>query len=79
MIIDDLNIVSIAILPPETNPPLVIDTNTPMPSPITFQLFQSVIGRHPEIVHFLSGVQHSELTQSSPFKGMETANSLQIV
>ena len=44
MVIDNLNIEGMSALEPETNPPLAIDANAPLPGTITRKLFQ-LIGR----------------------------------
>lgn len=42
MVISDFAIISIAFLPAETNLPLVVYTDTPLPDPITSQLLKAV-------------------------------------
>ncbi len=44
MVIDNFNFEGMTALEPETNPPLAIDANAPLPSTITRELFQ-LIGR----------------------------------
>ncbi len=45
MIIDDLNIESIAVFETETQLPLIIDPDAPLPATIMLQGFQPVRGR----------------------------------
>lgn len=47
MVVDDLDIVRIAVLPPKTNTPLIIDANAPLANPIAGELFKPVPGRNP--------------------------------
>jgi hypothetical protein len=49
MIIRDFNVVSLFILKPEADPPLIIDANAPLPDAIPGQRFQVVGWRHAEV------------------------------
>jgi hypothetical protein len=44
VVIRDFDVVGIAVLPPETDPELVIDANTMLPSPIPFEAFEAIAG-----------------------------------
>lgn len=45
----------------ETDTPLAVDANTPLPVPVAAELFQTVVGRDAKIVDALSVVQHPQL------------------
>jgi hypothetical protein len=65
MIVDDLDIPSIVIDPPEADTPLAIDTDAHLPDPIALQDFQLVSGRITEILHRNSSIQLTQFTQRS--------------
>ena len=49
MVIDNFNVVRIAITPDEAQPPLVIDADAVLALPIALQCFQPVAGQGGEI------------------------------
>jgi len=61
MVIRDLDIVCIFPIPPEANPPLIVDPNAMLTFPISFQRLQPVTRRHSQIAQFRSGIDDSEL------------------
>jgi hypothetical protein len=63
MVIDYFNIVCAAVFKPETQTPLVIDPNAPLPCPNTRQLFQAVARRITQIVNAYCSIQQHELSQ----------------
>ncbi len=63
MIIYDFNIVGVIVSPVETDPPLVIDSNGILPTPIPFELFQPIGRRHPQILQARCAIEHAQLTQ----------------
>ena len=63
MVIDDLDVVSIGILPTETDTPLIVDTDTVLPRAITFEFLEPVPRRHPKVVERLGGVHGDKLPQ----------------
>ena len=50
VVIDDLNIVSIAIREAKTNAPAVVDADAPLPGAIALQRFEVVGRRQPQVV-----------------------------
>jgi hypothetical protein len=63
VIVNDLNLVGVALSPPETHAPLIVDPNAMLASPIAVQPLQSVAWRDAEIAEALGGVQRHELPQ----------------
>jgi len=49
VIVNDLDIVGVAILPAEANTPLVVDTNTVLATAPTLKLLQSIARRYSQI------------------------------
>jgi hypothetical protein len=50
MIVDNLDIVRIAIVPTKTDPPLLVYANAVLPPAVSLQVLQSVTGRTVQIV-----------------------------
>lgn len=66
MIINNLDLEGIAVSPPKTDPPLVIDANTVLTGAIALELLQAIAGRDAEIVELLGGVHQPELSEHQP-------------
>jgi hypothetical protein len=64
MVINHFNIVGVAINPPETDPPLLVDSDTELSGPITGKLLQTIVGRDSKILENPGIVQHPELPPS---------------
>jgi len=60
MVINHLYIKSIAVFKPKTDAPLVIDSNTPLPTAVVTERFKPVRGRQTQILDPCSGVQLRE-------------------
>ena len=63
MVVNDLDIMGVAILPTEANTPLVIDTDTVLAAPSSSELLQSITRRYSQIGQCLGRVQSDELSQ----------------
>ena len=63
MVIHYFNIVCVAVFKPETQTPLVVDPNAPLPCPIASQLLQAVARWVTQVIDVDGSVQHHELTQ----------------
>lgn len=61
MIIDNLNVVGIARVPPKADPPLSVDADAVLRQSVTFQLFQSVRGGNAQVIERGRSVEHAEL------------------
>jgi len=68
MIVNDLNFVRIAILPPEADAPLVVHTNTVLAGAIAPELLQSIPRRHAEIVELLGRIHRHKFSQHRALK-----------
>src|SRR6266850_3707086 len=76
MIIHDLDIVRITLRPGKADPPLVIDTNTVLPLPITLQSFQPISRRNQQITERSGTVENQKLPSRSPFNATEPQHIL---
>ena len=77
VIVDDLDVVRVAVLPPEADAPLIVDANAVLPGAIPFQLLQAVAGRDAEVLKLLRGVDEAELPEQRPLEvGREAADAL---
>jgi hypothetical protein len=63
MVIHNFNVVGAAFMPSEANPPLVIDADAVLPGAPTFESFQAVSGREPQVAQLARAVQLGELPQ----------------
>jgi hypothetical protein len=63
VIINDLDLESVASFPSKTDPPLVIDANTVLARAIAFELLQAIAGRDAEVFELLGSVDNAELPQ----------------
>jgi hypothetical protein len=68
VVVNNFNIVGIAIDPAEANPPLIINPNAVLPSPIACQLFEPVGRRHSKVRHIRGCVQDPKLSQGNPLQ-----------
>jgi hypothetical protein len=59
MIVCDLHIGGVVIAPNKTDPVLIINPNTVLPSPVTAQFLEPVTGRTPQIVQFYCHIEDS--------------------
>ena len=53
--------VGMTILPNKTHSPLVVDPNAVLPLPICSESFQTIAGRHPQVVQVRSSVDLDQL------------------
>jgi len=61
MIIHDLDVVSVALSPHETDPPLIVDSNAMLTLTVAVKLLQAVAGRDAQVLQRLCVVQHGHL------------------
>ena len=69
MVVDDLDVVRVAVPPAEANAPSVIDAYTVLPTPIALERFQSVPWRDSQIVKALGSIQLDKFAQHDPLEG----------
>jgi len=70
MIINDLDILCMSVLEPETNPPLVVNAETPCARLVSSQRFQLIAGRHTQFFGVCYLVQLQQLA-ASPLPNIE--------
>jgi hypothetical protein len=63
VVVDDLDVVSGAITPHETDPVLLVDPDAVLTVAISLQPFQAVSGRDSEIGERFGGIQHEQLSE----------------
>jgi hypothetical protein len=63
VIIDDLNLVGIAILPAKADPPLLVHANTVLAGSIASELLQPISRGHAEVAELLGRIHGHKLTQ----------------
>jgi hypothetical protein len=66
MIIGYFDIASLAVFKPETDAPLIVDANAPLPGAISAQRFQAVGWRHAEVIKRHGRVQLGQSLASPP-------------
>jgi len=62
VVVDDFDFVRIVLSPDEENPPLLIDADRMLTSPVIFQGLQPVRRRDPQIIQSLRVAQNTELS-----------------
>lgn len=75
MIVDDLDVKGIAVLPTETDPPLVINTDAVLSGAIALELVEPIARWHAEVINRLGGVHGDEFAQhGAVYLGRESPN-----
>jgi hypothetical protein len=78
MVIDDLNVVGMAVFEAEAYAPLIVDADAPLPDTVALQLLQSVIGRNAQVFRLFRPVEHRQLAQGHDLNIHETGNPLAV-
>ena len=63
MIVRDFDVVGVAVTPPKTDPPLIVDTDAVLPDAIPGEFLQSVAWRNPEVGELFRGVHEQEFPE----------------
>ena len=63
MVVDQFDIVRVAVTPGEADAPLVVDTDTVLPRALGGQLFQTVTGRYAQISERIGRIDRDELAK----------------
>ena len=66
VVVDDANLVSLAGLPPEHEPPLIVDADAVQPLQVATQSFETVLPRDHQLVESLRHVKHIQLPERDP-------------
>lgn len=59
MIVNDLDLMRIARIPDEADPPLIVDPDAVLPSSISLQFLQPIPERNPKILERNGGIEQS--------------------
>ena len=71
MIVDNFNILSVGVLPYETDPPLIVYSNTVLLCTIALESFQPVPGYAPNFLQAGGGIENAELSASNAIEPLE--------
>jgi hypothetical protein len=63
MTVDDPDIMRPSLMPPETDPPLLIDPDAVLATPIALQSLEPVARRHAQISQQACLIEHAQLAQ----------------
>lgn len=63
MVVNNLNPFWTSIAPPEADTPLIIDSDTVLPRPITAQTLEPVARRNPEVIQMTRRINLTQLAQ----------------
>jgi hypothetical protein len=63
VVINDLDLVRIAILPAEADPPLVIHADAVLPCSIAFELLEAIAWRDAKVIEGFGGIDGDEFTE----------------
>src|SRR5674476_812211 len=67
VVVHDLDVGGSGVGPDEADPPLLVDADAVLSGPVSAECFQSVAGRHSEVVQRFGGIQHHQLPQGCSF------------
>jgi hypothetical protein len=71
VVVHDLDVVSIAVLPPKANAPLIVDPDTVLAPSVARQLLQAIRRRNPEIVQNFRSIQNQQFPQGDSLDSPE--------
>ena len=63
VVVDDLDVVRIAIAPTKADAPLIVDTDAVLAGPVALELLQAITRRHSQVFNCLRGVDRDELSE----------------
>jgi len=79
VVVNDSYVVGVALLPAETDAPLVVYPDTVLALALTLEGLEAIGGRHPEVLKALGPIEHPELSQSATLEvRREPANRLPV-
>jgi len=79
VVVNDFYVVGVALLPAETDTPLLVYPDTVLALALTLEGLEAIGGRHPEVLKVLGPIEHPELSESATLdvRG-EPANGLPV-
>ncbi len=63
MVVDDLDVVGVAVSPREADAPLVVDSDAELPRTSSAQLLEMIARRHSEVIEHVCGIQLPQTAQ----------------
>jgi hypothetical protein len=69
MVINNFDIISVAFAPGEADPPLVVDSDAPLPFSIAVQFLESITRRYSEILDLGCSIEHPKLPERRSWDG----------
>ena len=63
MVINNFDIMSVAFAPSEADPPLVIESDAPLPLSVAVQFLESITRRYSEILDLGCSIEHPKLPE----------------
>ena len=85
MVIDDLDVIGVAVLEAETQTPLVVYPNTPLPTPVSPEGLQSVRRRDAQVINAAGDVEHLKFSlrhrskSAKPFRRRAAKQRLRVL
>ena len=76
MIIDDFDVIRLAVAPDKTQPPLIVNADAVLAEPITLQRLQVIARRHAQKIQCRGGMQLHQLSQCDAFNRLEPFHTL---
>ena len=73
VIVHNFNVISIPLMPCETDSPLVVYSDAVLTLAVPVQCFEMIAGRHSQGFQYHYGIQHIQFPQSNAFERFETA------
>jgi hypothetical protein len=63
VVVDDLDLMRVAVPPLETDPPLVVDPNAVLAHPLPRELLEPIPGWYSKVLQGVGGIEHYEFSQ----------------
>ncbi len=76
MVVNDLNIECASIFPTEADPPSLVDPNTVLTLPVSFQSFQMIAGRDPQVLEEARPMKVEKFSPCGPLHSLKAHHRL---
>jgi hypothetical protein len=63
MVVDDLDVIYMAVSPYETEAPLIVDSDTPLTFAVALELLEMIRRRYEKVVQRHRGIEHEQLSE----------------